>query len=348
MRLLLVVHNSPVNRLAGTELYTFQLAQEFLRRGHSVRILYPEFDQMRPAGEVREHTFEGLSVSAMNLHPFSDMSKRFKNEDAAAAFSQYLSNLDVDIIHFHHLYGFSASALEVCSQTGIPAVLTLHDEWLLCEQIHYLRSDGSFCGKGPETVDKCVHCYSERHPETSSPEQITELFYMFSLRNQYLKNALKWVTTLIVPSRFLRNALKTHGFLHPKTVIAPLGLYPFVPLPKEPGEGTLRFTYLGNINFTKGLDIAIEAFNLAGDGKAQLDIYGAIEEPSYFQQEMANIRQGRVVAYHGPYKPNDLPTILAKTDDRNYPLTFRKLFLYGKRMPSCRCSGYSFECGRNP
>ena len=240
LSLLLVVHNFPVTKMAGTELYAYQLGKELLNRGHRVQMLYPDFDKMQPAGQIREFSFGGLSVSLMNLHPFSDMSKRFKNEEAAAAFGKHLGKLNVDIVHFHHLYGFSASALEICSRIGIPSLLTLHDEWLLCEQMHYLRSDGSFCSKGPETVDKCVQCFAERHPEHNSPEKMPDLFYFFSSRRQYLKRALDWVDTLIVPSNFLNSALQSHGFLHPKTVISRLGLSPFKPLPKEPSKGMLR------------------------------------------------------------------------------------------------------------
>jgi GT2 family glycosyltransferase/glycosyltransferase involved in cell wall biosynthesis/predicted Zn-dependent protease len=329
--ILLVVHNFPVHRMSGTELYAYSLAQELRHRGNTVRLLYPVFDQTQPQGAVSEYPYEGLSVARINIHPSPDLVHEFRNEEAAAGFRKYLQGLTADIVHFHHLYGISASALEVCYQMGIPTVMTLHDEWLLCEEMHYMKDGKTFCDKGPETVDKCVQCFMKRHPGISSPENIPTLFYAFSFRRQFLREALKQINTLIVPTRFLQEALKTHNFLHPDNRLVPLGLSPFQPLPYDRYERWLRFTYLGNITFTKGLDVAIAAFNTLQGDDVHLDIYGAIQKQAYFEQEMAGLRKGVVVNYHGPYMPDDLPGILAKTDiavipsrSENYPFVVRE------------------------
>jgi len=63
VKILLVVHNFPTQCLSGTELYTYNLAQEIRKRGYSVRILYPEYDTARPVGLIHEYTHEGLSVT---------------------------------------------------------------------------------------------------------------------------------------------------------------------------------------------------------------------------------------------------------------------------------------------
>jgi len=198
----------------------------------------------------------------MNIHPPQNFVQMFMNEQAGNAFRNYLSGLDVDLVHFHHFIGFSASPLQVCSQMGIPAVVTLHDEWILCEQYFYLYVDGNYCSEGPETVEKCVQCFLSRHSEMNLMQYIQEVYRVFALRRQYLQNALNWIDTMIVPSKFLREELKKHGFYHPKTLLIPLGLYTFNPTPWEPYEGLIRFSYVGNINFVKGLDLVINALNI--------------------------------------------------------------------------------------
>jgi glycosyltransferase involved in cell wall biosynthesis len=330
VKILFVVHSSHTQNLSGTELYTYNLAQELRKRGYEVRILYPEYDTTRPFGAITEYNHEGLSVASMNVHPPQNIVETFMNEQIGNAFRNYLSSLDVDLVHFHHFIGFSTSPLQVCSQMGIPAVVTLHDEWILCEQIHYLQPDGSFC-TGPETVEKCVNCFVARHPNVSFAEYMSDLSQIFTLRHQFLQNALNWVDTLIVPSNFLLRELKMHGFFHPNTLLIPFGLYPFKTLPHEPQEGTLRFTYIGNINFTKGLDVVIQAFNLLNTGKAELNIYGAIQNHNYYQQVIAMNLKGQAVKYHGTYTPDDLPSILAKTNvavipsrSEHYPFVVRE------------------------
>jgi glycosyltransferase involved in cell wall biosynthesis len=345
LRLLFILHSFLSQNIDETELYTYNLAQELRKRDHSVQILYPEYDASRPIGGVNESTYNGLSIARMNLCPPQNIVETFMNEQAGNAFRQYLLNHEVDLVHFHHFIGISASPLQVCAQIGISAVVTLHDEWMLCEQFHYLQADGSFC-KGPETVEKCVNCFAARHPGVSFQAYMSELFQIFTLRRQFLQNALNGVDTLIVPSRFLREELKIHGFLHPNILLLPLGLYSFQPLPNQPQKGLLCFTYLGNINFTKGLDVVIQAFNLLNTGNARLNIYGNIQDHHYYNQVMGMSLKSQIVKYHGPYKPEDLPEILSKTDiaiipsrSENYPFVVRECLHAGVPVIASRVGG---------
>jgi GT2 family glycosyltransferase/glycosyltransferase involved in cell wall biosynthesis/tetratricopeptide (TPR) repeat protein len=330
LRLLLVAHGFPPHALAGTELYTYALAQELRARGHAVRVLYPKYDSEQPAGTITEDIYDGLPVTRISVHPKQDLVQQFKNEQIAEAFGRYLAGLEVDLVHFQHLIGLSALALESCSKQAIPTAMTLHDVWMLCEQNHFLQPDGSFC-KGPETVDKCVQCVLARYPEAHFSEHLPQLFYALALRRQVLKKALTWIDTLIVPSRFIQETLKTHGFAHPNVVLAPLGLPSFRPSAPQPHQELLRFTYLGHITPTKGTDIAVRAFNLVDPENARLDLYGGIVNPAYWRQVMAEIKLDHKVEYHGIYAPDALPDILAQTDvaiipsrAENYPTAIRE------------------------
>jgi len=336
VKILLVVHNFPTQSLSGTELYTYNLAQGLRQRGFDVRILYPTYDPVRPVGAIHEYIHEGLSVATMNVHPTQNFVQQFMNNQAGTAFGNYLSRVDVDLVHFHHFIGFSASPLQVCSQMEIPAVVTLHDEWLLCEQHFYLHVDGNYCSEGPETVEKCVQCFLSRYSEMNLMQHIQGLYHVFALRRQYLQNALNWINTLIVPSKFLQEELKKHGFYHPKTLLIPLGLYTFNPIPWEPQEGLIRFSYVGNINFPKGFDLVIQALNMLNTDNVQLNIFGDIQQLTYFKHFMNTSFKQQVVKYHGPYKPEDLPGIFSQTDiaivpsrTENYPFIVRECFHAG-------------------
>jgi GT2 family glycosyltransferase/glycosyltransferase involved in cell wall biosynthesis len=331
LKVLMVAHGFPPHSMAGTELYTYALAQEFHRRGYSVRVLYPEYDTTRPEGTVTEDSYEGLAVTRINRHPDGDIVLQFQNEPLAASFGTYLKRLPVDLVHFHHLIHLSASVLRACSQQGIPTVMTVHDGWFLCEQTHFLGPEGGFCEKGPETVDKCVHCFVSRHPKLKGSEILPQLFYVLAKRRQSLQGGLTFVDTLVVPTRFIEKTLKAHGFEHPRVVFAPLGLLPFRTLPWQPRDGSFRFTYLGQMTFIKGVDVLIRAFNRVGTGNARLDLYGSVPDPAYFRRAMAEIKPARPTEYHGPYLPTNLSLILARTDvavcssrSENYPAVIRE------------------------
>ncbi len=328
--ILLVAHGFPPKTLGGVELYTYYLAQELSQRGHHVRVLYPEWDDTRPAGEIAEAVFDNIPVTILNLNRSANQADTFKNEAVAAVIERCLSELKIDVVHFNHLIGVSASALHACARLGLPTVLTLHDGWLLCEQIHFNHPDGRLC-PGPETIDNCAQCFAQRHPEIAAPGKLPEIYYTLALRRDYLQRSLGLIHTITVPTRFLRDRLEEFGFQHPRVILAPLGLKPFPPLPLIPRQGRVRFTCLGSIYPTKGTDVLIRAFNQVDPQKAQLDLYGNILDPGYYEKTMALIEPGQPVTYHGSYTPGDLPAILSQTDvavvpsrSENYPTVVRE------------------------
>ncbi len=313
LRLLLVVHGFPPQSLAGTELYTYNLARELARRGHEVRVLYPRVDRERPEGEITEDRYEGLPVTRMNIHPAQDFLGLFQNDARGGRFADYLATLKVDLVHFQHLIGFSASALHACRKLGIPALMTVHDGWLVCDQWHFMRVDGSLC-PGPETVDGCVACLRARNSTMDLEEQIPQLFYLMAWRRQYLQKSLACLEGLIFPSECMRACLERYGCRHPRMTVTPLGLQPQESRPRATDPEVIRFTFLGHITHRKGADLAVRAFKLVASPRARLDLYGGVTDKDYGQRVMAEIATDRRITYHGPYTPADLPGILSRTD----------------------------------
>lgn len=344
MRILLVAHGFPPSKLGGTEIYTYSLAQHLRSCGHEIRVLYPEADGSRPEGAVIEDIYQDLPISRINLHPSKNLIDNFKDEALATAFGCYLDTLQVDLVHFQHFIGLSASLLRACADRHIPAVVTAHDEWLICQQCHLLRQNGQLC-QGPETVAGCVHCYLERCPQFPQ-ERIPDLFDQLALRQQYLLKALKLMHSLLVPSRFLQQKLAAAGFQHPRTILSPLGLAPFTPLPWQAQPEVMRFTFLGNMIYVKGVEILIQAFNLAATDRARLDLYGRIADNAYFKNALAQVDPNRHIKYHGSYTSADLPQILAQTDvaiipsrSENYPLVARECLHAGVPVIASRVGG---------
>ncbi len=229
MSILFCVHSFPTHRMAGTELYVYNLAKELINKGHKIKVLYPVYNNNSECINIKEDIFEDITLVQMHLRLHSNIVSHFKNEQAENVFSNYISLNTPDIVHFHHFLGFSASPLKACFQQNIPSIVTLHDEWFLCEQLHYLLPDGTFC-TGPETIQKCAECFIVRHPEIQLTNTKENIYEAFALRHQYLIDVLKWITILIVPSQFLKNELTKHKFMHPNILHMPLGLNTFKPV----------------------------------------------------------------------------------------------------------------------
>ncbi|NWF98010.1 MAG: glycosyltransferase [Nitrospirae bacterium] len=330
MNILLCVHSFPTQRMAGTELYVYHLARELINKGHKIKVLYPVYENNSEYINIKEDSFEDITLAQMYLKPCSNIIEHFKNEKASNAFNNYISSDPPDIVHFHHFLGISVSPLKVCYELNIPSVVTLHDEWILCEQLHYLLPDGTFCS-GPETIQKCIECFIVRHPEFRLTDIKENIFEAFALRRLYFIDAMKWINTLIVPSLFLKNELIKHEFLHPNILHMPLGLHTFTPVTHKPSSNSIRLTYLGNINFTKGFDVLIKAFNLINSDKAELNVYGKVQDEIFFHEVMSLNMKPFHIKIYGQYNPSELPEILSKTDlavipsrSENYPFVVRE------------------------
>jgi glycosyltransferase involved in cell wall biosynthesis len=296
--------------------------------------VYPVSDPSLPTGLVMESTYKNISISRINTAVSAqdqNLFQQFKNDKLAVTFGDYLANLKPDLVHFHHFIGLSASIVKPCRELGIKMFMTLHDGWLLCEQNHFILSDGSFCKEGPEDIAKCVYCFIHRNSALSVANDVEKLSKIFELRKAFLKDVFTSVDTIIVPSRFLYDVFNKHGFNHTNANIVHLGLPDFQLSPWKPTKSVIRFAYLGYIMPTKGLDILIDAFNLVDYSKARLDIYGAIGDQIYYTDTLKRVSKDNKVKYRGRYTPDRLGEILAKTDvavvpsrSENYPLVIRE------------------------
>ena len=314
IRILIVLHQFLPRSVGGVERYTYTLAKELTKRGLSVEVLFPEYDCSAPAGTISADIVDDIHVTKIRVHPEGDLVDTFANYQAAFAFARFLDTTEVDIVHFQHLMGLSATSLHVCSRKQVPILMTVHDAWLICQQSHLLQPDGSFCRRGPETIAKCLYCLLRRYPNPSRAHQLPDLFEALSLRKRFLRNALNCIDTLIFCSRFIQDIFCVTGFEHKQMLLSPLGLAPFAPRPYQSKKNLMRISFFGAIFFTKGLDLLIDAFNLLPPASGELHIYGPIVNQDYFRELMSRIKADHTVTYHGGYGSKQLPAILANTD----------------------------------
>ncbi|HEY9077941.1 MAG TPA: glycosyltransferase [Anaerolineaceae bacterium] len=313
MRILMVIHEFPPRAIAGTEIYLLHLAQSLQQRGHSVQVLYPEMDRNQPEFKLTPDQFRGVPVTRVNIH-LKNFYEVFKNDTLAPIIQQFLTENTFDLVHVHHLLGISATPLTKSKELGLPVVFTAHDGWLICEQCHFIHSDGDYCQDGPETIDKCVHCYVNRHPETALSGDEPDLYYAFALRRKYLKELTNSIDYMMYPSEFLKRKLKNHGIQHANEAVIPLGLPPSGVIGTKVKSDKIRFAYLGHISRTKGTDLLLEAFSQINPVNATLDIYGGIANQPFYHQIVANLKPELPITFHGAYTPDQLAEILRRVD----------------------------------
>ncbi len=259
------------------------------------------------------------------------------NLDDNSRFAELLRSIQPDVIHFHHyLYvGVETirAAKRLCPQARI--VLTLHEYVAICNHNgQMIKKDGRLCYRS--SPRDCHLCFPEQTPED------------FFLREQYVKSFFRLVDLFISPSQFLKDRYVAWGLSDASVQVLENGLPQVQRIPPRPlaeQEVRGRFAYFGQINPYKGSDVLIEAFaHLPKKIRkiVSLDIYGAGLHtcPEEYQEKIRRLLQDnkKVVHFHGPYEPSDLPALMSATDWvvmgsiwwENSPLVIQESIKYGR------------------
>ena len=125
--------NTYLPHVGGVARSVSTFAEEYLKLGHKVLVLAPEFDgpplSRRQASIVER-------VAAMQNFNGSDFSVRFP---LATALSGRLDAFEPDIIHAHHPFLLGDSALRIGASKNVPVVFTHHTRYE--DYTHYVPFD---------------------------------------------------------------------------------------------------------------------------------------------------------------------------------------------------------------
>ncbi len=331
MKILIVTPGFPPTRLGGVEIYSYNLAKEFSLR-HQVVVFYPVQQPNLGAyslkeKEQKEFKFNTVSINKpKNFRKFLDMRLLYQDDLIDFKFKRLLDRIRPDLIHFHHVYGLSAQLIPLSKRKGIPVVLTLHDFWFLCHQVQLLRGNGTLC-PGPHPISlMCSDCYLQ-----STMASLTNLFkpieafinnrlIYFSLkqalrfihgneiflqkRNEHLLDILKGTDLLISPSHFLKNKYVQYGVPKEKIIYSPIGIdtKAFHQFQKKENPSAVRFGFLGNVVFPKGVHVLIEAFNKIERKDAELKIYGSYNPQSLYLRHLRRMLRNSRVQFKGKFE----------------------------------------------
>ena len=293
LSILYVVHGFPPDTWAGTEIYTFNLAQEMQRRGLRCTILtrVPADEAEQPDFHVEESSFQGLRVLRMTHRlAHATLRESYDQPRAVAAFRGVLARERPDLVHFQHLIHSSAGLVACAREFGLPTVLTCHDYWALCARVQLIRPDGVICehnmGSG------CFACVKQEGLEQI--ERLSrldagagELLRSFAReragaqrgsalwrrrsqeygdlrdREDFVLAAYAAADLRISPSRFLRAKLLESGAFEPERFLfSDNGMRTdhIQALDKRPDEeGRVRFGFVGSLVWYKGGEVLLRA-----------------------------------------------------------------------------------------
>ncbi len=82
--------------------------------------------------------------------------KEFYNNEFRNIYFNVLKELNIDIVHIHHLFKHSFDLPIITKKLGIPTILSFHDFYFVCPSIHLLNGNNEYCsGKCTSESNEC-------------------------------------------------------------------------------------------------------------------------------------------------------------------------------------------------
>jgi glycosyltransferase involved in cell wall biosynthesis len=327
--------------VGGVEMHISLVSRELRARGHDVAIFRNDSnDPTAPEFGLRTTTHDGVRLHGVNYR-WSDFGDGFErlvsNPSIDRAFAEVFEREKPDVVHAQGLTCLSTTILDEAKNRGARVGLTLHDFWLGCPRGQRMTKDLDLCS----TIQRrrCVPCLRGIWPQYF-PDDATGLANLANYEKRVAR-ALSVPDFLVTPSEFHRRMYLREWNLSESRIHAiPPGLdpAPFRDLRRAP-HPKIRIGFIGSVVPSKGVHVLIDAANRLPAESCVVRIHGAAtrwhEVADYLDQLKARVAPGHPVEFHGRYKNEELPTILANLDVlvvpslwfESYCMTIREGFL---------------------
>jgi glycosyltransferase involved in cell wall biosynthesis/MoaA/NifB/PqqE/SkfB family radical SAM enzyme len=328
MKILQVIHGYPPYYMAGSEVYTWNLARE-LAKEHDVHVFTRIENPYAEPYELVRSVEDQVTIHRVNK-PQRDYTFRDKYLDPRidSVFRSVMQEVQPEVVHFGHLSHLSSNLPAVAKKEfGVPTLFTIHDFWLHCYRGQLIRSDLTRCA-GP-TVSGCLDCAREILKDLVDGEQIEE-------RRRQTVHVTECIDLFLAPSRTVQTFYLQQGVPESKVVYSPYGfdVERIAQCRRELGSGPLRFGFMGRIIPVKGIQVLLRAFRL-NTGRARLDIWGSTGADTPWLNALAE--GDSRITFHGSYHNGQVQDVLDGMDVmvapsvwlENSPLVIQEAMLAG-------------------
>ena len=338
MRVLIVAHGHPAFSIGGAEVASHNL---FRALGEDAWFL------ARTAPPVRRHAGTALMSLGQGPREFFLHTEAWEDfwlsnpaqAELEEALDRVLDHVRPDVVHFHHVIGLGVEAIAHVRRRlpHAAVVVTFHEYLAICHNHGQMvkAARRTLCREASPAA--CHACFPQHGPDR------------FFARAQVVRDHLMLADAFVSPSRFLVDRHVAWGLPAERFSVIENGLdSAAVPARALAAGGRRdRFGYFGQVSEFKGLPVLLDAVARVPRrvwGEATLCVFGGnleIQPPAFiarFEEQLAAV--GRRVRFFGPYRPDDLPRLMAKIDWtvvpsiwwENSPVVIQEAFLH-RRPP---------------
>jgi glycosyltransferase involved in cell wall biosynthesis len=371
LNVLLTVHQFVPEFFSGTEILTFSVAKELVRRGHRVSVLtgFPEKKQLSDSARFDEYSIDGIDVFRFH-HTHAPMGGQtvvseieYNNRLAARYFVQILQRTKPDIVHFFHFSRLGTGLIDVVAAAAIPAYYTPTDFWSVCPTSLLVLDDGRVCCGPTGHGGNCVKHIASRQPRTARvakiiPNIVADAIVKLTVagalpkypncddiaavsrRKSFNVARLNALHGIVSPTQLMTNVLIANGIDDRLITQCAYG----IDLTGYQSQirnvrGPLAFGFIGSLTPHKGCHVLIDAFRRIDPGGAKLRIYGnPADLPNYFDDLQRRAAGTDCIEFCGTFANDQIAEVLAGLDVLVVPS------LWYENMPLVILSALAAKC----
>ncbi|WP_185208560.1 glycosyltransferase family 4 protein [Sphingomonas sp. NBWT7] len=225
----------------------------------------------------------------------------------------------VALLNAHHFLNVGSEIFRDVTDVGIPVVFTIHEFLAICHNHGQLikRHTNALCD-GP-TPGACRACY----PEHSRQQ--------FAVRQQHFAAALAPVAAFVSPSHFLADTMVRNGLPADRVHVIENGIEQgrASPTRSVSRRRIWTFSYFGQINPFKGMDVLLDACAIIARDEAlcaqiRIVVHGNMigQSPAFIERFDAACERYPFLRYAGAYDNGSVADLMAACDYVVFPSTW--------------------------
>lgn len=355
MKILYAVHQFFPYYYTGTERFVLNLAKQMQYMGHQVQVLTYCITDERGWSRLnrdlmyRRYIYKGVRVLALKhaVVP-EDVSFSILNDCMVSALDALIRE-DFDVVHIAHPMRVG-SVYTLAKKRNIPLILTLTDFWLLCPRAQLIKPNSQLC-VSPKEGEECANgtCY-----DYTMRQRIIDRYFAS-------KKLWQNVTVKVSPSRFLASIFQVNGWSSQGEILwvrHGIDYSTVTPMPKKKKTKSdpVIFGFIGTLLYTKGVHIALEAWQKVRSDNAYFYVYGpCFHEVEYFERLKRMANGDQRIRFLGSYDHKELPRIMSELDVvivpsiwwENSPLTLLISLAYGVPVIASNIGGMAEFVGQD-
>jgi glycosyltransferase involved in cell wall biosynthesis len=383
LHVLLTVHQFLPEYASGTEVLTYSVASELMRRGHRVSVFtaFPTTAPLADGARFDQVEYRGIDVYRFHHDrvPMGGqsvtMELEYINKLSAHYFAQLIARIKPDILHCFHLSRLGICLIDGAAAAGLPAYYTPTDFWSVCPTYRLILEDGSACAGPSRNAGNCVrHLMSTMRGGRAAsfarfvPDAVADAVAKLTVdgmlppypfhqdvaavarRKDFNTARLNALHGIVSPTRMMTAVLVGNGvdrrLIRQSAYGIDLDGYDKYPRHAR-GSGAVKFGFIGTLSPHKGCHVLIDAFRHVEPGRARLYVYGNTREfPGYSDQLERRAAGIGGVEFCGTFANDRIAEIFAGLDVLVVPSLWHEntpLVIYSAMASKCPVVGSDFS-----